>query len=763
MTVKNSVQEVKTALAKLLATENLTVQYAYVPTASFDVKNRVLTLPIFKDISVDETDLFVGHEVAHALFTPCEGMENLPIKTKNFHSFVNVTEDARIERLIQAKYPGLKKVFYNAYGELSAKDFFQLSKLGDVNNMLFIDRLNLKAKLGQRFDCEFTEEEEAFYNRAMTTTTFDEAVSLAEEIYAYCQKEMEEKSQDKEEEELYKSAEQNEDMQTEEDGEQEVVTQQRNVDWSDQGSDEAEKRTEDSASQSEENEDAKEEETAEETSEDTAEDDAETNAAVTEASPEGGPQSMTDIASQASMKEMVEDNLENVVAYLDIPKSIKIEKFVVPFKRVHEEILEYWTLDTRRDRLLAENALNFKKKNQKVINYLHKEFEMKKAAQSYSKSFESKTGVLNTQRLYSYKFTEDIFKKATSTPTGKSHGMVFFLDWSGSMADNLKGTMEQLINLALFCKKSNIPFNAYAFTSEYAKHDLKGPKSEFQSTNLWEAVLGGCSLLELFNHKMNTRQFNRAVEIWLAVSTMFDRRSRGDFGYWGLPRKYYLSGTPLNEAIILATKIVPEFQKSANIQIVNACFLSDGSSHSLEGRFDIDKLNRNHDQYIDMSYQVANKLYIRDKKTASLVEINSVKYNRDGNRITKALYMMLKKMTGCNLVGFFIAENREVNYAFHQFYKDPMVEFDHPWNANAAETEFKKLLTKEKAVVAYHSGMDELYIIKGGKALEINDEGLESVAKTASKAQITTAFKKMTRGKLQNRVVLQKFIEQIAA
>ena len=38
----------KSLLAKLLATENVTVEHGKYQTASFDVKNRVLRLPIGK-------------------------------------------------------------------------------------------------------------------------------------------------------------------------------------------------------------------------------------------------------------------------------------------------------------------------------------------------------------------------------------------------------------------------------------------------------------------------------------------------------------------------------------------------------------------------------------------------------------------------------------------------------------------------------------------------------------------------------------------
>jgi hypothetical protein len=758
MTVKNSVREVKTALAKLLATENLTVEFAHVQTASFDVKNRVLRLPIFKQEESDAEilDLFVGHEVAHALWTPCDELENLPIKTQNFHSFVNVTEDARIERLIQTKYPGLKKVFYNAYGRLNNADFFGIEKVEDVNSMLFIDRLNLKAKLGTQVDIEFVDEQELeFYNRSMQTTTFAEVVTLAEDIYHYCQEEMEEKQEEQDIDGVQQQGNADAESDT---GDNVLPTKNKtDVDMSDDGTDTASKKDEESSSESDEVEDATEDEKATETSVDENDgDESEQETPEIIAGDENGPKSITDIAGEESLKNMIDDNMENVIGYLDIPKNIDIQKFIVPFKTVHEEILEYWNSD-RRDTSLAENATKFKKKNQKVINYLHKEFEMKKAAQVQANSYESKTGAINTQKLYSYKFNEDIFKKATNAPAGKSHGMVFFLDWSGSMAPNLKGTMEQLINLALFCRKSNIPFTAYAFSSEYYKNAIPGSN---QSRNLYEAVLGECALVELFGSKMNNSQFNKSVEIWLAVSNMFDRQSAGDFAYWGLPRKYYLSGTPLNEAIILATKVVPQFQRDTNVQIVNACFLTDGASHRLEGHFSIDPMNGR--EFIGDNYSRSNTLFVRDKKTNKTIEVRSEKYNRQDNRITKALFMMLKNITNCNLVGFFVCENKDFRYAYDCFLKDPEVIVTNFTQERDTFTEFKKAFMREKSVVAYHSGMDEMYILRGGKSLQIVDEQLD-VPGSASKAQITTAFKKMTKGKLQNRVILTKFIDKIAA
>ena len=108
-------KESKSILAKLLATENVTVEHGNYSTASFDVKNRVLRLPIWKEMSGNLYDLLVLHEVGHALFTPEEGMHDAKGHGKGFKSFLNVVEDARIERKIKVKYPGGRRSFIEGY------------------------------------------------------------------------------------------------------------------------------------------------------------------------------------------------------------------------------------------------------------------------------------------------------------------------------------------------------------------------------------------------------------------------------------------------------------------------------------------------------------------------------------------------------------------------------------------------------------------------------------------------------------------------
>ena len=126
--------EVKGIVAKLLAQENLLVEHRQVRTAQFNVDTRVLTLPIWDKASETIVDLLVAHEVGHALYTPNEDWgETVP------RQFINVVEDARVEKLIKRRFPGLAKTFYKGYKELHSLDFFSIED-EDLDSMNLADR-----------------------------------------------------------------------------------------------------------------------------------------------------------------------------------------------------------------------------------------------------------------------------------------------------------------------------------------------------------------------------------------------------------------------------------------------------------------------------------------------------------------------------------------------------------------------------------------------------------------------------------------------
>ena len=198
-------QNSTSAFARLLATEDIRVQHLLeAETASFDVVDRVLTLPKWKNMSSNLYDMLIGHEVAHALWTPgdlAEDGEHLaaaveidPDNPMRAMGFLNVVEDARIERLIKDKYPGIRRDFVAGYRWLwDNMDLFQsvIEEQGGLSNMTLADRLNLHFKLGIMgiITVPFSDEERPFVERMEQATTWDDVMDLTRDLYEHAKNE----------------------------------------------------------------------------------------------------------------------------------------------------------------------------------------------------------------------------------------------------------------------------------------------------------------------------------------------------------------------------------------------------------------------------------------------------------------------------------------------------------------------------------------------------------------------------------------------
>ena len=180
--------EIKSQLAKLLATEDLVVEHKKVETACFNVHTRVLTLPMWEKASGSVYDMLVGHEVGHALYTPDRDW----IKERKISpQIVNVVEDVRIEKLMKRRYAGISKTFYRGYSELAEEDFFQIAD-ENLDIMNLADKANLYFKIGSFVDINFDEKERILINKIANTETFDDVLDVAEELYNFCKQEQKE-------------------------------------------------------------------------------------------------------------------------------------------------------------------------------------------------------------------------------------------------------------------------------------------------------------------------------------------------------------------------------------------------------------------------------------------------------------------------------------------------------------------------------------------------------------------------------------------
>ena len=697
--------EVKSQLAKLLATEDLVVEHRFVETAQFNVQTRVLTLPRWERASNIVYDMLVGHEVGHALFTPNQDPpKNIP------HSFINVTEDARIEKLMKRKYPGLSKTFFKGYSELSDEDFFCLEG-EDISKMTLADRANLYFKIGNYVDIPFFNVDESNIVKMIADAeTFADACLAAEVMYRY-------------------------DKKSKQEPEKPDIPAPTSEGQSG-GSNESEEKKEDG-----EVDDSQETESKQGESEPTEQLDAGDTSNNAGSSAE--PEVKTVDSLDESLRELISNaGGENV--YVELPK-VNLDTVVAKNQDVHDYIDSNWnTRDEDPFRTPDSLFTQFKRSAQKEVNYLVKEFECKKAADSYARASVSRTGVLDCSKLHTYKYNDDLFRKVTTLADGKNHGLVFVLDWSGSMANVLEDTLKQLFNLIWFCKKVNIPFEVYAFTNEWIKHEVLSNGGWAPLPSHYEAEDGqlvvdeNFCMMNILTSKVNGKVLEHQMKNIYRVAYYFG--CRGCYSYEP-GNRVSLSGTPLNEAIITLHQILPKFQSENKLQKVQCVVLTDGEAGFLNRHATISDYKG--EERIGTRRLIADRTFVRDRKTGNTYQ---VKYRY--HEFTDLLLENLKdNFTDMNLIGIRVLAPRDANSFIKMYHED--------------YSEVEKIQShwrKDKSFTIKNSGYDAYF---GMSSIALNQESEFDVDEGATKAKIKSAFVKSLKTKKLNKRILGEFISLV--
>ena len=702
-------------LPKLLAKENVTIQHGNFKTAWFDIKNRVLGLPLWDDMHKDVYDLFVGHEVGHALETPFEGWHDSPEKLKGCpRSYINVVEDARIERKIQARYPGLVGSFNRGYEQLLKREFFGDLTDVDWDKVKLIDKINLKTKLGTKLEVPFNSEEQVFLHRSLNTQSFDEVLDLVRDILAWTNENQEELMQKPE-------PQQSEEEQEEDNYESEMPESQ--------GHDDAEESTEnmeDDSGQGDSNPGDSDE--TEETEE------VKVNAAEPVHSREEQDISITDTIFREKEKTLtLGDDKMQPVFIGDVNKDA-IDKVVINYPKLKEarkKHKENYPKETYGNYYEDETPdfKQFMKTVKKNVQVAVKEFEMRKAAYQYSRATTAKTGTVDVNKLWSYKTNEDIFLTATNLANAKNHGMMLLIDMSGSMSGSMRQVMDQVAHLVMFCKATNIPFDVYGFTS--TNRDVG---YEWQKQNQGVVELDDLSMPHICSSTFNKKDFIDSMEHIHMRAT--SRCSWGDlcsYEEWG--------STPLNQALMVASHLVKKFKAKHGVQKMNFITFTDGDANRISTY-----VNRDSDTIYP------------DRHNAVIQVDGTMIKTRTGSRtITEALLNNMAKKYHTNNIGFFMANDnsdwRQRLWILANSMNKPSEEFKQEANK---EYRKNKCVTMAKVL-----GYNEYYLVKGGKNLDTQEDDF-SVRDDASNANIRTAFKKFAKSKKQNKVLMTKFGKAVA-
>lgn len=771
-------RESQKMLAKLLAKENINVRVGNYSTAFFDVKQRVLGLPMWNADNKQVSDLLVGHEVGHALYTPADAMTrfNEALPGVPF-DIANIVEDVRIERLIQNNYPGLVYSFKEGYRNFIEKDFFKINGT-DLSKLGFADRLNIRAKIGSYVDVPMNAAEEAVYARCYAAETFDEVLDICKTVYEMVKSEPK-KEKDEEDQDSPKSDEnspstprnaeskkKSDDAGVGEnghDGEQSSSDGNGDETYRDSTEEDATPESQDADGDNK-TSDEKHQSPAKEKSKNGQ--DGEDGQPSQNTMPDyGDVQDELRSKTLQSLGEQLNDMQETVTDYLvgNAPDVADMMKRVIPV----EEIMAERHRSSSYDSLMAltevqDDWKTFKASTKKHISVLVKEFERRKAAFQYSRSQQSTTGTIDVNRLHSYKFEDQIFKSITKLADAKNHGMVFFIDYSGSMHNTIGRVIVQTLQLVYFCKAVGIPFEVYGFTSPIEYKHSPDAEVNFGSNLAFRYT----HIFELVNSSMKRDKFELACRE-LKAQTFLRGDAQNSYNHIAFSNNRYevMNGTPLNETIVVAHEIVKRFKARHHVQKMNTIFLTDGDAG--QSYFDYNNA--------DEAYRKTSA--VPEWKCGHLIPINgrNIMFRTHDKGLYASLIENLKITCGTTVIGFFIANYRSdykstaISALRYTAKQDGTIL---PWTA--ANDLFQKKsrdARKEKCMMILGGfNYDAYFVFDSKNGLDINDDGeefissvvSESFSDTSSQNRLAKQFTKFTSEKKLSRVFLNKFAEIIA-
>jgi len=725
-----------TTIAKLLAKENIEVQYGNYKTAWFDIESRTLGLPLWKDMGKDVHDLLVGHEVGHALYTPYEGWHDSPTNVEKLlgcpRSYINVVEDARIEKKIRSQYPGLVGPMARGYKVLADEEFFGDISDVDFDQVKLIDKINLKAKLQNLIEVPFNPAEAFLFNKTMNTESFEEVIDVVKAILAYTQDHTPELIQ-----------------QPEPQPEEDTGSEEENTESEDSsGHDDYQKpepKNEDCGDESSEEEEEESDDAGESDDEDSSEDDTEEEVAhVASKDPEHNEDedvSLTDMMFRDSEERLLEQDKHGDQTLLgrdrgkDTIKSTVISYSDLKIQRaqnaeiygVHDDILEGYK--------------SYTKEVKKTVQVAVKEFEMKKAAFQWQRAASAKTGQLNTDMAYAYKTSDDIFKRVTHLADAKNHGMIMVIDYSGSMMSTMHNVLDQLIHLTTFCKAINIPFDVYAFTTGGWREDRN---SDSWKTKDGEVDMDELKMPHLISSTFKKAQFEEAIQAlykkMVANKARNNRWDSEDYKPWdenaytGKNEEY--GSTPLDQALIVTHHIVKEFRAKHNIDKMNVAIISDGDSNNLN----VARSYKNADNHASTKSSYANGMKILiDRKITNVTGYRS--------NATKCLLESLQKRYGVTTLGFFIAQDSSD-------WRSKIDQITHWGDRKDLNRQYNK---NKVAIMDNTIGYDKFFLLKGGKNLEVQSNDMdEMINEEMNTAQIRAGFKKFAKDKKNSKVLMKQ-------
>ena len=247
---------------------------------------------------------------------------------------------------------------------------------------------------------------------------------------------------------------------------------------------------------------------------------------------------------------------------------------------------------------------------------------------------------------------------------------------------------------------------------------------------------------------MSKKENDQALKTLFQMGHYFDNRyvrqkwndDREDYfaqsDNYGMPSKYYLGNTPLNESLIYLNKMIPLYKKKYGIEKLTFITLTDGAANYPNGGI--------------------RGVQLGDRKwsNTNVYELDNKKFT--GN-LTSKLLTHIKNNHGANVIGFYIVKrvrrwDIEKHIKDYKDYSDKYVKY----------MKLRKEMTQNKAIAVDYEGYHK-YFILDGKKLDIENFDISSAdIKKGTPSELKRVFGKSMANRLVSRVVLNKFIQEVA-
>lgn len=644
-------RELMEAYSKLLSNENLSVVYSdTATTAFFDLESRTITLPTYDFLGKAEQQMLASHEVAHAKFSNYS-LDDFQKYVKRFGSLFNIIEDIYVEQCIKRAYPGLSKVFSEAYKSLYENNFFKLGKR-TAESFHFYDRINLFFKIGHVFPVNFSQKESEYVVRCYQLTSNDDVVKLCADIM---------KAFNNENAELQNDASKNKKQSKSENGKNGESA--GSADESVNGSEEGENASAgQSGGRSEEKQTSADSDEKGGSDASSAAKNEGNNASRAGETMEDFDNALKEALKKASSKKK---EIKEHFGYM----SATINVFTSNNASVYDNVVN--GIPTT-EKILSELFTNSSKELVRFIKTMNKDldfikrvskdgdnyFQMLRNAKKAKSVRRRNTGSLDYRRLAKYKTSETIFKRKAIVTHETNHGVVLFIDFSTSIKKVTNDIINQAIVTCEFCKRNNIKFEVFLFGAH-------NKYTEFPNR------LATCEVVKIADNEHYMPEY---LYIYNRKFSYFFNHSGKKFFSNEAHKLYFNQGkTPILRSAIVAFYAVQRM-KARGCDKTHIVFITDGD---------------NTDKYINMSWTSTDNDFKRrvkewnsdgisvlleksvSYKTPSTVFVNGCAYDAIPesafyDSVINAIFKHIKEMYGTEIMFSYI-ETSQCNRGFRLY------------------------------------------------------------------------------------------------